>query len=259
MHRIVLSASVLFLSLSAQAYTVDHVVEAKAWVDVIDPINNNYGEPASVTWSGVEPIVTAKCGSFQGLLFKETYSDIGDTLLANLTGSSSPFAIDWYDAILDGASSGGYALTEKTGGQMAEGDLLVTAYGDGTDHAMMIASKTNVTGLKDGAGIAYKKGLNTTDTIWLVGVYDASETPHGPPSTSSRPMTDTRYKYPDSGASYDQGIGYGEILVYTNASGAITSWRWSIISSTLYIVSGTAGTGQELRPLIAGRMSGPQI
>lgn len=259
--RTVLAILALCTSIPAFAYDTAHVAEAMSWVDAIDPANNDYGDPPSITFDASgEPTLLAKCGSAQGLIFKETYAGITDTVLSGLTGESSPHAVKWYNAILAGASSGGYSLAEVDGDALNEGDLLVTAGATGhVDHAMLVESVTDVTLAKDSIGKAYKAGPTGTTAILLVGVIDASETPHGPDPANPRPETDTRYIYQDAANTPDQGIGYGEILVYTDADGEIIGWRWSVISSTLHIQSGTAGTGQTVRPLVAGRMSGPGL
>ncbi|HEV7505911.1 MAG TPA: hypothetical protein VGS07_13470 [Thermoanaerobaculia bacterium] len=81
-----------------------HVDQAETWIfnPYIDPANNLWGEPASITVDANGEILhaTAKCGSFTALLLKAAYSGvITDQVLKDLTGFASPYALNWYTAI----------------------------------------------------------------------------------------------------------------------------------------------------------------
>jgi hypothetical protein len=145
------------------------------------------------------------------------------------------------------------------------GDLLASAYttsGD-TGHMMTVKSivlKTAGTTLPAGKTIAGVGAVNKYE----VGVYDATNSPHG--AYTSNPAPDTRYKrFNPNGTSYyidDTGIGAGTIVIYEEVStGRIVAWAWNVSpTTTSYYYAVTPNSDStKYRPMVAGYLSGPGL
>lgn len=237
------------LSTAAFAAWPDHVTTAQGYEDAIAAMNNVYGSPSSVWWDSHGTIhAKAQCGGYAALLLRNTYSSVTTRVLTGLTGSSSPSAKQWNDAIdasatyTSGASS--FRLSPRASVDViAPGDILASEYtsGSSSGHVMIVASIT-----LDSMSVSTSIPGEATAERWLVEVHDSTSSPHG--------STDTRYHAESSGAD-DSGIGNGLIYLYADqASGAIVGWTWSTSSSTTY--QGTSSTSANYRPMTAGVLTG---
>jgi hypothetical protein len=261
---------------AAHAFWPDnHVNQAQDWIfdPYVNPANNVWGSPASIT---VDPDGTVhaqtKCGSFTALLLKAAYpGTITDTVLNNLTGFDSPFALDWYTAIQSGAASASGIQFHKRASvaSIQAGDILASAYttsGD-TGHVMTVKSITlTAAGTTLTADLA-NKGIPGVGTVnkYQVTVYDSTNSPHG--AYTSNPAWDTRYKQvlPDSTVQWvnDTGIGSGTIVIYEEVgTGRIVAWAWNVSPTTASYYYGftfTPAGGYGVRPIVAGYLDGPGL
>lgn len=261
---------------AAHAFWPDnHVNQAQDWIfdPYVNPANNVWGEPAAIT---VDPDgtvhATAKCGSFTALLLKAAYpSAITNQVLTDLTGSSSPDALQWYTAIAgEKTSTSGIQFHKRTTvASIQAGDILASAYttsGD-TGHAMtvksitLVAAGTTLTADKSDKGIP---GVGTVNK-YQVTVYDSTNSPHG--AYTSNPAPDTRYKQtlPNNTVQWvqDDGIGSGTIVIYEEvATGRIVAWAWNVSPTTAsyyYAFSFTPAGTYDVRPIVAGYLDGPGL
>jgi hypothetical protein len=262
---------------AAAAVWPDHLTTADTYLfhPVIKVENNFWGAPASIYVEGPSDPhpgdlhATVKCGSFLALLVKNTYPTVTDTVLANLTTSSSPDAVKWYDAIVGQAQDAGSGIgfvRRTSAAQIAPGDILASAYTTSGDsgHAMTVESIT----FKNAAIVPPFPipGVTKVNRYWVT-VYDSSKDPHGN-DWATNPFPDSR----DHGATDDTGIGFGAIALYALAdddtdpnnaapadAGKIVAWAWNVSATTTsfyYAVPKPAGSSKEYRPLEAGRLTG---
>ncbi len=253
-------------SAASAAWPTDHLDQAFDWNDpLIEMANNAYGTPASIWVDGSNKVhATAKCGSFTALLLEAAYPAITDDVLIALTGSSSPYADEWYDAISNETSDGasGIAFHERaTVADIEAGDILASTYtmsGD-TGHVMTVRNitlKTANTTLPSGKTITGVGSVNKYE----VAVYDATKSPHG--AYASNPAPDTRYRQVSSVWTKDEGVGFGTIVIYEEVStGRIVAWAWNVSPTTdsyYYAVTPNAGAW-EYRPMVAGFLDGPGL
>jgi hypothetical protein len=273
---ILMALAIIAGSPAAHAFWPDnHVNQAEDWVfnPYVDPANNVYGSPASIT---VDPDgtvhATAKCGSFTALLLKAAYpSAITNQVLTYLTNSSSPDALQWYTAIqAEKTSSSGIKFHKRTTvASIQPGDILASAYttsGD-TGHAMTVksitltAAGTTLTADKSDKGIP---GVRTVNK-YQVTVYDSTDLPHG--AYAANPAPDTRYKQtlPDGTVQWvqDDGIGSGTIVIYEEAgTGQLVAWAWNVSPTTAsyyYAFLFSRAGGYDVRPIVAGYLDGPGL
>lgn len=259
-------ATIATSSAVSAAWPTDHLNQAFDWNDpLIEMANNAYGSPASIWIDGSNKVhAIAKCGSFTALLLKESYPVITDSVLIALTGSSSPFANEWYDAISNETSDGasGIAFHERaTVADIEAGDILASTYtlsGD-TGHAMTVRSITLAaanTTLPSGKTITGVGAVNRYE----VTVYDATKSPHG--AYASNPAPDTRYRKVNNVWTKDEGVGYGTIVIYEEVStGRLVAWAWNVSPTTdsyYYAVTPNAGLWED-RPMVAGFLDGPGL
>ncbi|MEN9864665.1 MAG: hypothetical protein RL748_255 [Pseudomonadota bacterium] len=261
-----------------------HVSTGQNWVNTISPANNAYSTPASITLDSNSVLhATAQCGSFTAQLLLQSYEGIitADVLTA-LTGSNSPSAQEWHDAIdpaqshPDNPSNGvslqalDQALASPTGRTLrsnnttllAVGDILAAKYStsSATGHVMTVSSITapaadqalTLSGTRVIPGV-------TSVKRWTVQVLDSSSSVHG--------SSDSRYQK-DSGEDdgNDHGIGSGTIYLYEDATvgsstrGQLVGWTWSTASSYTYQFTQTAALDNNgkttYRPMVIGRFSG---
>lgn len=262
---LLLTAAVSAAPLQAAAWP-DHVTTAQGYVNTIKADNNDYGSPANIWTSGGDLHAVTKCGSFTALLLKNTYSGvITDSVLIALTGSSSPYADEWYDAINTQASDATSLITFVKRSSVASiqpGDVLASKYtvsGD-TGHAMTVGSITlTASGMTPPHPIT---GISTVNQ-YRVKVFDSTSSAHG--SYASNPYPDSRYKKQLSGGIYvdDQGLGSGTIVIYEDpGSGAIVAWAWNVSPTTSSFYYATTPVGDPAygyRPLVAGYLTGPGL
>ncbi|HRD64657.1 MAG TPA: hypothetical protein PKY50_00715 [Candidatus Competibacter sp.] len=238
----------------------DHVAQAQTYVGQLKANNNNYGSPALIDYDATGALrATTKCSSFVSLLLKNTYSGvITDQVLVALTGSSSPYADEWFAAIQSGATdakSGLKFLRRSTVASMQTGDLIASSYtiSGNTGHAMILANMS----LTD-AQIAppYPIPGVTLVNRYRAKVYDSTQTIHGNYASNIDP--DSRYNKQWNGTAWvaDQGLGSGYIALYEDvATGAPVAWAWNTSKTTksfYYAVTPPAGSTMEYRPLAIG-------
>lgn len=266
-------ATIAASSAASAAWPTDHLNQAFDWNDpLIEMGNNAYGTPASIWVDGSGKVhAVAKCGSFTALLLKASYPAITDDVLIALTGSSSPYADEWYEAILSEASdttrtgASGIAFHKRTSvADIEAGDILASSYVtvDDTGHVMTVRSitlKTANTTLPSGKTITGVGSVNKYE----VAIYDATKSPHG--AYASNPAPDTRYRLVGSPIQVwgsDDGVGSGTIVIYEEVStGRLVAWAWNVSSTTssyYYAVAPNAGTW-EYRPMVAGFLDGPGL
>jgi len=248
----------------------DHVNLAYDWIfdPYIDINFNSYASNPDI-WTDSDGKLHAvtKCGSFTALLLKNAYPGVvTDTELTALTGSNSPYADQWYDAIDDedsDATSGIAFHKRSSAATIAAGDILASAYtvsGD-TGHVMTVKS---ITLAAAGTSLPSGKSVPDVDSVnrYQVEVYDSTKDPHG--AYASHPVADTRYKRFDANNNpvyvTDQGIGSGAIAIYEDAdTGRIVAWAWNLSPTTtsFYYAVTPNGGGSSYRPMVAGYLSLP--
>jgi len=265
---------------AAHAFWPDnHIDQAEDWIfdPYVNPANNVWGEPASIT---VDPDgtvhATAKCGSFTALLLKAAYpGTITDSVLSDLTGSTSPDALQWYTAIsAEKTSTSGIKFHKRASvASIQPGDILASSYttsGD-TGHAMTVksitltAAGTTLTADKSDKGMPGVGNVNK----YQVTVYDSTNSPHG--GYTGNPAPDTRYKQtlPNGTVQWvqDDGIGSGTIVIYEEVgTGRIVAWAWNVSPTTgsyYYAFPVTfptpPPTHYDVRPIVAGYLDGPGL
>lgn len=257
----------LLLSLSPMvgnaAVWPGHVAQAQLYVDQIKAENNNFGSPAFLNYDMANMLLaTTKCSSFVALLLKNTYPGvITDQVLVALTGSSSPYADEWFTAIQSNATdakSGFRFRSRKTIASMRVGDLIASSYTTtgNTGHAMVLASLT----LRD-AQIAPPypiPGVALVNRYWAK-IYDSTNTLHG--NYASNTNQDSRYNKQWNGSAWvaDQGLGSGYIAIYEDAvTGKPVAWAWNTSKTTqsfYYAVTPPANSTMGYRPLAIGYLT----
>lgn len=279
--------SVLLFAGSAGAVSLKwpgHVDVGLSWVNRIKPVNNHYGSPALISNDGSGVLhAYAECGSYTAQLMLQSYEGVitADVLTA-LSGSPSPDAQQWYDAIdpaqphpgspangivlrtLDSklATHGGRTLRSSSVTPLAVGDILAAKYnlGDSSGHVMVVYSITAPQSAQTMVLSGSKAIPGVTQVRrWTVQVLDSSDSVHG--------TFDTRYRKDGSEADgNDHGIGLGSIYLYENATpsastyGQLVGWSWSLNSTWSYQFSNRAAVDNlgktTYRPMLIGRFSG---
>ncbi len=216
--------------------------------DVLAPkASNIYGTPAMIQYDAAGNITAqTECGSFTSLLLQNSYPAVTGSVIKALTGSTSPDAAQWYDAVSAQPSAptadGTFALHART--QVAAiqpGDFLAAKYANGnsTGHVMTVESMT-LLGVNPNVGGVLIPGAWQLN-VWRAQVIDSTSTPHG-----HDPM------FPDSRtAAGGQGIGSGTILLYADfQSGALVGWTWDTQQLTPYQC--TSPAAPQYRPMVIG-------
>lgn len=264
-----------------------HVDVATDWLADIEPETNSYDSPASISYDVNNVLhATAECGSFTAQLVYQSYENIiTTTVLSALTGSTSPGAQQWHDAIDPGQSHPNNptddisllpfddALSSPTGRTMrssgstllAVGDILASKYtlGSSTGHVMTVKSFTappvdqslTLTGTRVIPDVTNVKR-------WTVVVFDSTSSVHG--------SSDSRYQNDSSESDgNDHGIGEGTIYLYEDATtgsstlGQLVGWTWSTASSYTYQFTNTSGVDNNgkttYRRMVIGRFSGGDL
>jgi len=241
----------------------DHLYQASRYVAQIQPDNNSYGSPALLSQDPAGTLFNrSKCGSFVALLLKNSYpQDITNNVLIALTGSSSPYADEWFAAIADEVEDPVSGLAFRHRARVADiqpGDIMASAYeatGD-TGHALVVGEIQRLT---TGTTPPFPiPGVSSVNRYQML-VYDATKSIHGD-YVSSTP--DSRYKKQWNGTTWvaDQGLGAGYIALYEDAaSGLPVAWAWNTsktTSSFYYAVTPPPGTSLSYRPLAFGAIAG---
>lgn len=265
----ILAAVALLVALCSTAHAAtwpDHVTQAQTYVNQIAADNNNYGSPPYLYYDAANRLhVTAKCGSAVALLLKNTYPGVvTNSALIALTGSSSPYADEWFAAIshetADPNAGTGLAFHVRTTvASILPGDIIASAYttsGD-TGHVMVVGE---ITRLAANATPPYLIPGATSVNRYSVKVFDATKSIHGNFASATNP--DSRYNKQWNGTTWvaDQGIGSGYIALYENAAtGMPVAWAWNTSPTTrsfYYAVMPPSGSTLEYRPLAIGYLTG---
>lgn len=261
-NMFILGGLLLFSGPVFAAWWPDHVNQAANYIAQIKANNNNYGGPAALylNVSGELQALT-KCSSFATLLLKNTYpSIVTDAAVIALTGSSSPYADEWYSAILmqkSDADSGISLHKRATVTEIQRGDILASAYNTSgnTGHVMIVGAITLAS-----ANITPPYLIPGVPKVnkYIVKIYDSTNSIHGNYASSTQP--DSRYKKQWDGKSWvaDTGIGSGYIVIYEDlATGSLVAWAWNTSTKTTsfyYAVTPPQGSALEFRPIEAGFM-----
>ncbi|CDI02784.1 exported hypothetical protein [Candidatus Competibacter denitrificans Run_A_D11] len=242
----------------------DHLAQAQTYVSQIKAANNAFNSPATLAYDASQTLqAQTKCSSFVNLLLKNTYPGfVTDQVLVALTGSSSPYADEWFTAIRNRVSDAQSKLALKsraTVSQMRAGDLIASSYttSGNTGHVMVLASMD----LAD-ANIAPPYPIPDVVTVnrYLVKVYDSTNSPHGNYFSNTNP--DSRYDKEWNGTNWvaDQGLGSGFITLYEDVvTGKPVAWAWNTSKTTkafYYAVTPPAGNTLDYRPLAIGYLAG---
>jgi len=231
----------------------DHVNQAASYVGQIKANNNNYGSPAVLYLNGAGELqALTKCSSFATLLLKNTFPGmVTDAAVIALTGSSSPYADEWYLAIMMQKSDAdsGIALHKRaTVTEIQRGDILASVYSTSgnTGHVMIVGDIALAS-----AAIAPPYLIPGVPKVnkYVVKIYDSTNSIHGNFASSTQP--DSRYKKQWDGKSWvaDTGIGSGYIVIYEDAvSGSLVAWAWNTSAKTTsfyYAVTPPQGSALE--------------
>lgn len=274
----------LLYSGAAAASWPYHVDQATTYIGQIEADNNNYGTPSSLGYADDGKLhALVQCSTFVTLLLKNSYAQVTNDALIALTGSSSPYADEWYAAIKNqnadtGIDGSGLALHKRNKvSEIVKGDILASQYttSGNTGHVMIVDSV--VLAKKDiqlpylkptDANVTYIPAIPNVTKVnrYLVKIHDSTESIHGNYAGNSYP--DSRYQKQWNGASWeaDNGIGTGYISVYANAdaganNGKLVAWAWNASISTTsfyYAVTPPVGSSYDYRPMEAGYLTGIQ-
>jgi hypothetical protein len=171
----------------------------------------------------------ADCSGFADALLEYSYG-FDKQEFRKLFGSGRPTAARYYDAIENQA---GFALVPHVQ-DIRPGDFLAVKYltrKDNTGHVMVAAGRPVQMERPKDPG-------RTGAEQWKVTVIDSSESGHGP--------TDTRHKKGANGKDHD-GVGEGQLRIYSDDGGNVTGFSWSTISSSKF-------KSPQEEPLIIGRL-----
>lgn len=241
-----------------------HINQAQTYMSSLQAANNSYGSPPFLGYDSANKLkAITQCSSFTTLLLKKTYSTkLTDAALIALTGSSLPYADQWYDALLAQTADAKSGLALKKNNLVVDiqrGDILASSYtvSGNTGHVMLVDSI-----ILDKAGISPPYPIPNVPKVnrYIAKIYDSSNTPHGNYANATNP--DSRYNKEWTGSTWvaDTGIGSGYIAIYEDVmSGKLVAWAWNTsmtTSSFYYAVTPPAGSTLTYRPIVAGYISG---
>jgi hypothetical protein len=151
-------------------------------------------------------------------MFKKAYG-LSDAYYLNWFGSTSPYAVDYYNKIL---SEQGFTRITRVD-QMAAGDLLARSDVGHVGHVLTLEP------YDADSGVFMAPVAGTTDQ-WYVGAIDSSSSYHTA-WDGALGKGDTRYV--TSSVQY-QGAGRGFIRIQANADGTLANYAWSETASAVY-------------------------
>jgi hypothetical protein len=206
-----------------------HLEVAQQLVSHLDLASTDYAHGAPQV-SFVAPFEShADCSGFADALLEYSYG-LDKQAFRKFFGSGRPTAARYYDAIENQA---GFKLVPHVQ-DIRPGDFLAVKYltrKDNTGHVMVAAGRP--------AQMERPKDPGRTGSEqWRVTVIDSSESGHGP--------TDTRHKKGANGKDHD-GVGEGQLRIYTDDGGNVTGFSWSTISSSKF-------KSPQEEPLVIGRL-----
>lgn len=206
-----------------------HLAVAQKLVSHLDLTNTDYAHGAPQV-SFVTPYEShADCSGFADSLIEYSYG-LDKKGFRAMFGSGRPTAARYYDAI---ENQSGFTVVPHVQ-DARPGDFLAVKYltrKDNTGHVMLVAAKPVPLDRPKDPG-------RTGSRQWQVMVIDSSESGHGP--------TDTRHRKGANGKDHD-GVGEGQLRIYSDDGGAVTGFSWSLISSSKF-------KSPDDEPLLIGRL-----
>jgi len=183
--------------------------------------HNSYVSPATPAqwgpWDGTASYENHnQCASFLSQMFKKAY-DLTDAYYRLWFGSTSPYAVDYYDKIL--AQQGFTRITAVR--QLAAGDVLARSDVGHVGHVITLEPYGPTEFLHQVPG---------TSDQWYVAAIDSSSSYHTA-FDSTLGKGDTRYV--SSSLQYE-GAGRGYIRIQANPDGTLANYAWSEAASTVY-------------------------
>jgi hypothetical protein len=210
----------------------DHLWWAEALLNDITPGSTSYihnREYNGLAWKGTLNSTARSntdCSGFMDELFVQTYGFTPAYMKKWLGGKKRPSASSYYGAMVD---QRGFNHIKKVY-DAKPGDILAVYYPfdrENTGHVMLMAEIPR--NIKPGGSV-----LGGTEQ-WQVMVIDSSRSPHG--------REDTRW---NANGSHGSGLGKGALRLYTNDTGEITGYTWSLGSKSQYF-------DRKDRPIAIGR------
>jgi hypothetical protein len=240
--------------------------------------NNIYGSPASIYYDASNLLhATSECASFTTLLLINSYPNVVTaSVMETLTGSQSPDAAQYYDAIdpsVSHSSANGISFvpmdsaaaspTGRTMSYLAVGDILASKYdlSPSTGHVMTVSEITVPTGSDRDVTLSGNKAIPGVAKVhrWRVRIFDSTSSPHGKTTDTTK---DTRYQADASEpGGNDTGIGSGSLFLYEDAAtGQLVGWTWSTQSGYTYQFTDTTAKDDlqktTYRRMVIGRLTG---
>ena len=174
-------------------------------------VNIYAASPNYVVMDGERSSARTQCATFVTALLQLSYGWTNDTF-RNWLSSTSPFASQYHDAIVNG---NGFSRVAKVQ-DIQMGDVIALKYeagADNTGHAMVALGVTAMEPVPP---------LAAGTTQWAVRVVDSTDSYHGPADTRTPPST-------------QGGIGMGTFRIYAVAStGAVVGYAWSSYANAVY-------------------------
>lgn len=240
----VLTAAVIGLAHAKSNPPPRHLAWAQRLVDTVEPVVNDYGAPAQITWKTENGLPyssnRSKCASLVTALLVKAYGDD----FAGWLGCASPTAATYHDAI---EVEDGFYLVESVHA-IAVGDVIAIRYFDagcteltcGTSKGCAVSGHVALVAALPQPRAATSPIVPGT-TQFAVEVIDSSSDVHG--------TSDTRYQA-DPKHVDDRGVGRGTMRLYVDnldPAHPIVGYTWSTWSGSTYHASAT-------RDLVVGRI-----
>jgi hypothetical protein len=206
---------------ASPALAITPIQAAQDLTNNILPADNAWGTPCSINWTSYTATTNGAC-LFSLSLIQANLSYTTQTI-KGFWGSTNPGSALFYDKIVAGVH-----FTNITNiANIASGDLISIKYTSTTGASMMV----------DVAPVAWSPAtapLQTGTSQWIVGIIDSTTTPHGD--------TDSRW-HADVDGAHDQGVGTGDMRLYTDATGAIVGYTWTLDNGSVYYDQATRQLG----------------
>lgn len=183
-----------------------HVELAEKMIANISDAKNDYsnGTP-EVRFKGIDGATDyynkSDCSSFVTLLLQSAYR-YSDQKFVEWTGEKDPEAVDYYTAANNDRGFDGF----KNVANIVPGDLFIIKYTNSSDtgHVAVIAREPT-----------YIK-TTQTEKVYSLHVIDCTGSPHNPG---------------DSRSASQDGVGEGNMRIYTNLNGVIQRYSWNNYSN----------------------------
>ncbi len=230
----------------ARAAVPEHLEWAQLMVDTVKPANNFYGDPASLTWQGLNGLSystnRSKCAPMVTQLLEKAY----DPDFVAWFGCTSPSAASYHDAI---EVEHGFTLVDSIL-EVQAGDIIAIRYFDAGCTDLTCGGFQNCSSSGHVALVAELPTARSATAPLVAGtlqyavkIIDSSTSYHG--------AADTRYQADALGA-HDQGVGEGTMRLYVDAKDPtrpVVGHSWSTSSGSAYYPN-------TLRDVVIGRFQG---